>query len=266
MSVESITKSSPAAPSRETGSARVGVHPPRQRTRPPTSPEPSARSVASEQRARASRAWFLGILLGLLGLGLVALLLLNTASAQDAFRLHDLQTRAADLSRQEQALSLQASVLADPGTLAARAGKVGMVPGGDPRFLAPGAPLPAACQPVADGCVVPAPKPSLQPSAQPGAQPNPPAAQHPSPRPVNTQASGKPSASSKPAASAKPTASSKPTVQAGAAAVTPGKAGPSAHATPTPTAHRAPRQTVAPASSPAPAPARSAAASRRAAG
>ena len=193
MSVESITKPVPAsALSRGTGRARPGLQQGRGRTRPGSTAGTAATPVASGQRVRASRAWFLGIVLGLLGAGLVGLLLLNTASAQDAFRLHDLQTRATDLSRQEQSLSLQASVLADPGTLSGRAGRLGMVPGGDPKFLALGAPLPAGCQPTADGCVVPAPKTTSQPPAQATPKPTSPVAK--------TQAAGNPALQNQPTA------------------------------------------------------------------
>jgi hypothetical protein len=180
--------------------------------------------VASGQRVRASRAWFLGIVLGLLGAGLVGLLLLNTASAQDAFRLHDLQTRAADLSRQEQSLSLQASVLADPGTLSGRAGRLGMVPGGDPKFLALGAPLPAGCQPTADGCVVPAPKTTSQPPAQ--------ATPKPTSRVAKTQAAGNPAVQSQPTARPGTATTTTPTTTR-PQAKTPNKTAPKVLPTPT---------------------------------
>ena len=256
MSVESITKPVPAsALSRGTGRARPGLHQGRGRTRPGSTAGTAATPVASGQRVRASRAWFLGIVLGLLGAGLVGLLLLNTASAQDAFRLHDLQTRAADLSRQEQSLSLQASVLADPGTLSGRAGRLGMVPGGDPKFLALGAPLPAGCQPTADGCVVPAPKTTSQPPAQATPKPTSPVAK--------TQAAGNPALQNQP--TARPgtaTTTTPPTTRPTATrpqAKTPNKTAPKVQPTPTRAPIHAGTQQPIPRQAPsrAPAPAQS---------
>ena len=229
MSVESVTKSpAPAAPlGRGTGRPRAGRHPAPPRTGAVgTATAPAA---AAGQRARASRAWYLGIVLGLLGLGLVGLLLLNTASAQDAFRLHDLQTRAGDLSRQEQSLALQAAVLADPGTLAGRAGQLGMVPGGDPRFLAPGAPLPAGCQPSADGCVIPGLKPGPQPTGPPTPRPSAQPTPKPSPSPPQ------PSPAAIPTAQVKPTTRHPSAAQPSTpAALPPAQAAPKGRATPGP--------------------------------
>jgi hypothetical protein len=97
------------------------------------------------------------LIVGLLGLGLLALLLLNTASAQDAFRLSDLQRQSKVLADQEQTLSRQAADLSDPASLAAAAGKLGMVPGAVPIFLKPGQKAPAGK--LIDGMiVVPAPR------------------------------------------------------------------------------------------------------------
>jgi len=60
--------------------------------------------------------------------GLVALLLLHTMAAQDAFRLHDLQRQAGDLRDAEQQLAADNQRLQAPETLAARARALGMVP------------------------------------------------------------------------------------------------------------------------------------------
>ncbi|MGZ6840061.1 MAG: hypothetical protein ACXVHC_06345 [Frankiaceae bacterium] len=256
MSVESITKPVPAsALSRGTGRAHPGLHQGRGRTRPGSTAGTAATPVASGQRVRASRAWFLGIVLGLLGAGLVGLLLLNTASAQDAFRLHDLQMRAADLSRQEQSLSLQASVLADPGTLSGRAGQLGMVPGGDPQFLAPGAPLPAGCQPTADGCVVPAPKTTSQPPAQ--------TTPKPTSRVAKTQAAGNPGVLNQPTAHRGTSTTTTPTTTRPTAtrptATRPNKTAPKVQPTPTRAPIHAGTQQPIPRQAPsrAPAPAQS---------
>src|SRR3978361_1090226 len=55
--------------------------------------------------ARARRAPFVALVLGILLAGLVGLLLLNTASAQDAFRLHRLQASAAGAAEESPAPS-----------------------------------------------------------------------------------------------------------------------------------------------------------------
>jgi hypothetical protein len=104
------------------------------------------------------------LVVGLLGLGLLALLLLNTASAQDAFQLSDLQRQSKALGDQQQSLSRQASQLSDPASVAAAAAKLGMIPGAVPIFLAPGQKAPAGEN--VDGLIiVPAPRPA-QPAQQ----------------------------------------------------------------------------------------------------
>jgi hypothetical protein len=103
--------------------------------------------------ARARRAPFVALVLGVLLLGLLGLLLLTTASAQDAFRLHRLQTSAAAVSDQRQALFDQVNQLTGPAGLAARAQQLGMVPGGPPQFWKPGQPLPPGAR-VLDGIVI----------------------------------------------------------------------------------------------------------------
>jgi hypothetical protein len=107
------------------------------------------------------------LIVALLGLGLLALLFLNTASAQDAFRLSDLQRQSKALADQEQTLSRNAADLTDPASVAAAAERLGMVPGAVPIFLKPGQKVPAGQR--IDGMVVVSAPRSAQP-AQP-AQP-----------------------------------------------------------------------------------------------
>jgi hypothetical protein len=59
--------------------------------------------VATPERAK--RAPFVALVLGILLAGLVGLLLLTTASAQDAFRLHRLEDSAGNVADTRQALS-----------------------------------------------------------------------------------------------------------------------------------------------------------------
>src|SRR3954453_935240 len=102
---------------------------------------------------RARRAPFVALILGILLLGLIGLLLLNTASAQDAFRLHRLQLSAANVNDQRQEVSEAVNQLPGPAGLAAEAQKLGMVPIETPAFWKPGDPLPPGAR-VLDGLVV----------------------------------------------------------------------------------------------------------------
>lgn len=104
---------------------------------------------------RARRAPFVALVLVLLAGGLVGLLLLNTASAQDAFRLHTLQSEQASLEQQREALAQSADGLSDPARLAARARALGLVAGGTPIFLAPGQPIPKGAIRIGDLVYVP---------------------------------------------------------------------------------------------------------------
>ncbi len=106
---------------------------------------------------RARRAPFVALLIALLAGGLVGLLLLNTASAQDAFRLHTLQSQAAALERQKADYANQGDGLGDPARLAMRAAALGLVPGGTPIFLANGQPLPKGAIRLGNLAYVPAP-------------------------------------------------------------------------------------------------------------
>jgi hypothetical protein len=132
----------------------------------PTTGAPVRRAPATATRPRLaavpvgpahrSRTPFVTLLCGLMIAGLLALLLLNTALAQDSFALHELQRRSAALTDREQALAQQVSVQESPQELARRAIALGMVPSSNPVFLrladgrtlgvperAPAAPAPA---------------------------------------------------------------------------------------------------------------------------
>src|SRR3954470_14249964 len=109
---------------------------------------------------RARRAPFVALILGLLLLGLIGLLLLNTASAQDAFRLHRLQINAANVNDQRQELSEQVNQLTGPAGLAAEAQKLGMVPMETPAFWKPGDPPPPGARLIDAIVVVPAAGPA----------------------------------------------------------------------------------------------------------
>jgi hypothetical protein len=73
--------------------------------------------------------------LALLGLGLVGLLVLNTALQQGSFDLADLEQRTALLRDRRAELVGQIADRSAPGTLARRARELDMVPAEDPVFL-----------------------------------------------------------------------------------------------------------------------------------
>jgi hypothetical protein len=66
---------------------------------------------------------------------LVVLLALNTAVAEDAFRVHELRQQSAAAADREQAVERQVEALRAPHALAARASALGLAPAGSPVFL-----------------------------------------------------------------------------------------------------------------------------------
>jgi len=155
MSVEPLTSGTPVRSPRAPHAPRPvrTTHPrPRRTTRPGAAPTRARLTPLPAARAAAPRAPFVLLIVALLGLGLLALLLLNTASAQDAFRLSDLQRQSKALADQEQTLSQQAADLSDPANVAAAADRLGMVAGAVPIFLKPGQKVPAGER--IDGMVV----------------------------------------------------------------------------------------------------------------
>ena len=67
--------------------------------------------------------------------GLLALLIINTALAQDAFKLQQLKQQATVLTDQREAILRQVAEKSSPENLAASATKLGMVASTNPRFL-----------------------------------------------------------------------------------------------------------------------------------
>ncbi|EGX55443.1 hypothetical protein SZN_32906, partial [Streptomyces zinciresistens K42] len=104
--------------------------------------------------ARAARAPFVLLVVLLLGGGLIGLLVLNSALSEGAFKLDDLQKETKALTDEEQSLQRDIDAYSAPDALQRRARELGMVPGGDPAFLAPdgtvkGSPSPAPADPAA---------------------------------------------------------------------------------------------------------------------
>lgn len=159
MTAEPLTTGTPVRAPRAPHAPRPNrTTPPRRRpSRPGAAPSRARLTALPAPRAHAPRAPFVLLVVVLLGLGLLALLLLNTASAQDAFRLSDLQRQSKALADQQQSLTQQAANLGDPASVAAAATKLGMVPGAVPIFLAPGQKMPAG-QIIGGMLIVPAPR------------------------------------------------------------------------------------------------------------
>ena len=127
---------------------------------------------------RRSAIPFALLILGVLAIGLVGLLMLNTAMDENSVRMQQAQQQQAALTDREQQLSQQLAGLSAPSSLASEAAALGLVPNPQPAFLNPttGAVL---------GTPSPAPTPSPTPTPTPTATPSP-----------STSASGTASASS----------------------------------------------------------------------
>ena len=100
----------------------------------PTTQGPRLRVVTGAPLRRGSAA-FVMICAALLATGLIGLLLLNTALAQDSFTLHDLRTTSNALTDAQGALSQSLDAMQSPANLAKRAAIMGMVPAQSAAFL-----------------------------------------------------------------------------------------------------------------------------------
>jgi hypothetical protein len=96
----------------------------------------------------------------LLVAGLGGLLFLHTALAEDSFRLHDLQVRAALLQNQQQALEQSLALAASPSRLSNRAQQLGMVRSENPAFIR-----------LSDGRILGKPKAGVAPPPPPAPTP-----------------------------------------------------------------------------------------------
>ena len=115
---------------------------------------------------RRSAIPFALLVLGVLGIGLVGLLMLNTAMDENSVRMQQAQQQQAALTDREQELSQKLAGLSAPSSLASEAAALGLVPNPQPAFLNPttGAVL---------GTPSPAPTPSPTPTPTPTATPSP---------------------------------------------------------------------------------------------
>lgn len=86
---------------------------------------------------RRSAIPFALLVLGVLAVGLVALLMLNTAMDDNSVKIQQAQQKQASLTDREQQLAQQLAGLAAPSSLASQAAALGMVPNPQPAFLNP---------------------------------------------------------------------------------------------------------------------------------
>ena len=144
--------------------ASAGVPPQRVVPSRPAGPDAVPRTplaLVPVPRTVPPLAPYVTVVLGLLGAGLLALLLLNTVLGQDAFRLYDLQSSTRTLTQDEQVLRQEVDRLQSPGRLAEAARGLGMVPAPAPVFLrlsdgaVLGTPAPAPTPPPAPASVAP---------------------------------------------------------------------------------------------------------------
>jgi hypothetical protein len=96
---------------------------------------PHLRIVTPLRPERASRGVFALVVSGLLAIGMILILVINTSLAQGAFTVRELAAERAVLSQQEQALSEEVAAAAAPRLLEERARSLGMVPSENPVFL-----------------------------------------------------------------------------------------------------------------------------------
>jgi cell division protein FtsB len=95
----------------------------------------TVRPGRSPRRSIRGRTPFVVLVVVLLALGLLGLLMLNTALNENSFELAKLQQQTSTLTDQQQALQQEIDRRSAPDALDNAARRLGMVPGGDPAFL-----------------------------------------------------------------------------------------------------------------------------------
>jgi hypothetical protein len=104
--------------------------------RPEQSPKAAARlRVAPPLPVMVPRAPFVALVLLLVVGGVLGILVLNTKINENAFRLHDLRQRQANLDQRQSELEQQLADYGSPNNLAAAACKLGLVSAGAPAFI-----------------------------------------------------------------------------------------------------------------------------------
>jgi hypothetical protein len=92
-------------------------------------------TIVPKVAAKAPRVPFVILVVLVMGLGLVGLLLVNTALQRGAYDLQELRSRSDELARTQQALELQVADLRQPQRVAKAALGLGMVGNPAPAFL-----------------------------------------------------------------------------------------------------------------------------------
>lgn len=96
---------------------------------------PDAAPAAPPLPIALPRAPFLVLIVGLVILGVLGVLVLNTKINENSFRLNDLRATQAALDLQQQQLERDLANLESPGNLRAAAARLGLVPAGTPAFI-----------------------------------------------------------------------------------------------------------------------------------
>lgn len=96
---------------------------------------PPALRTVPDRVAATGRVPFVLLVVSMLVAGLVAVLLLNVALAQDSYRLHQLKKDTSKLAEQRRSLQEQVAMESAPAALARKAEAQGMVPAGELAYL-----------------------------------------------------------------------------------------------------------------------------------
>lgn len=99
------------------------------------SSRPHLRMVSPLRPERAGRGMFALVVTAVLGIGMLAILLINTSLAQGAFTISELKSEQSALLQQEEALTEAVAAIAAPESLEQQARAMGMVPSENPVFL-----------------------------------------------------------------------------------------------------------------------------------
>ncbi|MBB5955713.1 hypothetical protein FHS29_002294 [Saccharothrix tamanrassetensis] len=130
--------------------------------------------AVTRRQAVAPRAPFVVMVMVVLGVGIAAIMWLSTQATADSYRLQDARAEETRLARQVEQLRQEVALAESPLKLAEAAGKLGLVPAGDPARL----------RQLPDGTVEIYGKPTEAKAPEP---PPPPASETQTPPPAATQ-------------------------------------------------------------------------------
>ena len=91
--------------------------------------------VAPPAPINAPRAPFIALVVGIVVAGVLGILLINTKTAENSFRIDTLQKRQAKLDTQQQELENQIAANNSPGSLDAAARRLGLVKADNPAYI-----------------------------------------------------------------------------------------------------------------------------------